>query len=51
MILTDVANRNISKEAALVLLVDVHDFNEDKANLLTTEVIRDEQSAGVEEPD
>jgi HK97 family phage portal protein len=43
LILTDVANGNISKEAALVLLVDVHEFNEDKAELLTTEVIRNEQ--------
>lgn len=45
-ILTDIANGYISKEGALVLLVEVHGFDEDLADTLTTEVKRDEQDSG-----
>jgi len=47
LILTDVANGNISKEGALVLLIDIHGFDEDKAELLTTEVIRNEEGTTI----
>ncbi len=47
LILTDVANGNISKEGALVLLIDIHGFDEDKAELLTTQVIRNEEGTTI----
>ena len=45
-ILTDIANGYISKEGALALLVEVHGFDEDIANTLTTEVKRNDQGSG-----
>lgn len=47
LILTDVANGNISKEGALVLLIDIHGFDDDKAELLTTQVIRNEEGTTI----